>query len=125
MLPSLHYRQLIAQGYIESDEQQLGVLIRLDALYAQLTAAVSWPQQCRRLVRQWLGRDRPPQGVYVWGGVGTGKSFLMDNFFKCLPFPDKLRLHFHNFMRIKVLPILWTTSPKILRGARGFYALMN
>ncbi|MDE0841168.1 MAG: cell division protein ZapE, partial [Porticoccaceae bacterium] len=39
------------------------------------------------------------QGLYFWGGVGRGKTYLMDNFYDCLPFSDKMRVHFHRFMR--------------------------
>lgn len=38
-------------------------------------------------------------GLYVWGGVGRGKTYLIDNFYSCLPFKQKLRLHFHSFMQ--------------------------
>lgn len=39
------------------------------------------------------------KGLYFWGGVGRGKTYLMDNFFESLPFPQKMRMHFHRFMR--------------------------
>ena len=39
------------------------------------------------------------KGLYLWGGVGRGKTYLMDGFFKSLPFEKKIRLHFHRFMR--------------------------
>lgn len=41
---------------------------------------------------------RPIQGLYFWGGVGRGKTYLVDTFFDCLPFEHKLRMHFHRFM---------------------------
>lgn len=44
-------------------------------------------------------RPKAPQGVYMWGGVGRGKSFLMDCFFKTCPCDRKIRIHFHEFMR--------------------------
>ena len=41
----------------------------------------------------------PIQGLYFWGGVGRGKTYLMDSFFDSLPFEMKMRVHFHRFMR--------------------------
>jgi cell division protein ZapE len=51
---------------------------------------------------RWLRRGaqrKPPRGLYFWGGVGRGKTYVVDLFYEALPFPDKLRLHFHRFMR--------------------------
>lgn len=39
------------------------------------------------------------KGLYFWGGVGRGKTYLVDSFYECLPFENKLRLHFHRFMQ--------------------------
>lgn len=64
----------------------------------------------RRLVRSGRGRgsrllsvfrrggQRPESGLYIWGDTGRGKTWLMDLFYESLPFPDKLRRHFHRFM---------------------------
>ena len=46
---------------------------------------------------------KPPvpqvQGLYFWGGVGRGKTYLVDTFYEALPFPEKMRTHFHRFMQ--------------------------
>ncbi len=55
-----------------------------------------------RLRSRWIPSGtlrQPPEGVYLWGGVGRGKSFLMECFFACVPIKHKTRLHFHAFMR--------------------------
>ncbi len=50
------------------------------------------------LLSSTLGQPPPPKGAYLWGGVGRGKTFIMDIFFDALPFEDKLRYHFHRLM---------------------------
>ena len=66
----------------------------LDAVYGRLVRGRTglWP---RFLRRRWV---RAPTGLYLWGGVGRGKTYLMDLFFECLPFEAKHRMHFHRFM---------------------------
>lgn len=43
---------------------------------------------------------KPVKGLYFWGGVGRGKTYLVDNFYNCLPFNEKIRIHFHSFMQL-------------------------
>ena len=80
-------------GFVRDPAQDRAVGV-LDALYTRLISAprAGWTR--------FLGREAPAvKGLYLWGGVGRGKTWLMDLFFDCLPFQDKLRLHFHRFMQ--------------------------
>ncbi|TDJ33204.1 MAG: cell division protein ZapE [Gammaproteobacteria bacterium] len=77
------------------DVAQEAVVRRLQALYQQLTA----PGDGQGLLGKVLGRQPVPvRGLYLWGGVGRGKTWLMDMFADCLPADMRLRLHFHRFM---------------------------
>ena len=77
------------------DAAQAAAIDELDALWHQLMDF-----KARR--NQFLGRSLlspdVPNGLYLWGGVGRGKTFLMDAFYACLPYRRKRRIHFHNFM---------------------------
>lgn len=86
------YLDLVAQGALAADEAQRLAAARLDALSDAVTA-----RSQRRLP---LFRARPPapRGVYLWGGVGRGKSLLMDIFFNNTDVARKRRVHFHEFM---------------------------
>ncbi len=81
-------------GY-ELDEAQLATLPALSRLFDELAAA---EQHDRSLLRA-LKRRPAVRGVYLWGGVGRGKSFLMDSFFIAAPTRRKSRVHFHRFMQ--------------------------
>ncbi len=65
---------------------------------------VPWQQMLEFKTRrdQFLGRSLlspdAPKGLYLWGGVGSGKTFLMDGFYHCVPYRRKRRIHFHHFM---------------------------
>jgi cell division protein ZapE len=87
--------ELEKRGYV-SDPAQLRAVAVLDQ------CAKEWAQykQQRSGLLGKLGKRPPlPKGVYLYGGVGRGKSFLMDCFFQCVPIRRKARLHFHEFMR--------------------------
>ena len=93
------YRRLEEAGEVSADDAQLMALGHLSMLRDELLRE---PPAKPSLLGRMLGRS-PPQrqtkGLYFWGGVGRGKTFVMDLFFDALPFEDKLRLHFHRFMR--------------------------
>lgn len=81
----------IASGDLQRDESQLAAAEKLDALLVRLSA----PRRGKGLFRK---ADPPPDGLYLWGGVGRGKSMLMDIFFDYAPVKAKARVHFHAFM---------------------------
>ena len=91
-------RQLLERGF-DSDPAQLAALARLDDLRGRLIA-----EDRPVAIARWLTRLLPLRpvapltGLYLWGGVGRGKTWLMDLFFASLPFPERRRVHFHRFM---------------------------
>jgi cell division protein ZapE len=87
------YEALIAAGELQPDEDQRKAVAVLDGLAAQLE-----PKRGGFLSR--LAGKKPPQppGVYMWGGVGRGKSMLMDLAFSAVAVEPKRRVHFHEFM---------------------------
>jgi cell division protein ZapE len=96
----LAYHQQLRERGFDSDPGQLHALAALDALRGRLIEA----NPSSGLVARWLGgilKPSPPKpltGLYLWGGVGRGKTWLMDLFFESLPFAERRRLHFHRFM---------------------------
>ena len=89
------YENSLAQLDHLEDSAQRDVVEALAAVQAKIAAARRL-SLLRRLVR---GSREPVQGLYLWGPVGRGKTFLMDLFFDSLDVPAKKRLHFHHMMR--------------------------
>ena len=87
--------ELKARGF-SSDPAQRAAAIRLQRLYAEL---VGFKAARRTKLRKLFARPALPRSVYFWGGVGRGKSFLMDCFFDAVPYQRKRRVHFHAFMQ--------------------------
>lgn len=81
---------------IEADEAQQAAAQRLQSFYDALLA---FKAARRSRLRKLLVHPELPKGVWFWGGVGRGKSFLMDCFFEAVPYQRKRRVHFHAFMR--------------------------
>ena len=92
--PGARYRAGALAGAWESDPAQLGALASLDRLWSELVERPR-PSLWQRL----RGRIEAPRGVYLFGRVGRGKTFLCDLFFEALPLAEKRRLHFHRFMQ--------------------------
>ena len=91
----LYEAMLVERGYI-SDAAQLGAV---DALERCEREWADYKAQRSNTLTRLLLRPPIPRGVYMHGGVGRGKSFLMDCFFQAVPLTRKTRLHFHEFMR--------------------------
>jgi len=92
---ALYEATLRGRGY-QSDAAQL---VAIDALERCENEWVDYKARRSNAVTKLLMRPPIPRGVYMWGGVGRGKSFLMDCFFQSVPLTRKTRLHFHEFMR--------------------------
>ncbi|MFQ5765684.1 MAG: cell division protein ZapE, partial [Rhodospirillales bacterium] len=99
--PTQAYEALLDSGNIQPDPAQALAVEKLHGLHdgiAQFT-----PQMGKKgwMTRLSLGRNKrpPPRGLYMWGGVGRGKSMLMDLFFDATTVEDRKRVHFHAFMQ--------------------------
>ncbi len=77
------------------DASQLKAVEHLERLYEDLIGL----EKLESLFVRLLARKKVVKGLYLWGGVGRGKSFLMDSFFNCAPAARKRRIHFHRFMQ--------------------------
>ncbi len=93
---STYLSPVLEQRNIVLDPSQLAALGRLGRLADEFGAFV---RARRSLLRRWFDPPVPPRGVYLWGGVGRGKSFLMDAFYAAVPLRRKTRVHFHAFMK--------------------------
>ena len=90
------YEEALRKRGFASDASQHAAVQRLQRLYEEWS---DYKQRRRTALHRLFVRPPLPRGVYLWGGVGRGKTFLMDSFFRCLPLERKRRVHFHHFMR--------------------------
>ncbi|WP_213786109.1 cell division protein ZapE [Citrobacter portucalensis] len=104
--PTSRYQQALNDGSHQPDNVQLEAVKRLETIFQALTTpARPAPQESGLMARfgKLLGKrespiNAPVRGLYMWGGVGRGKTWLMDLFYHSLPGERKQRLHFHRFM---------------------------
>ena len=100
MTPRERYRDELARGVLRPDPAQAVLVDELDRVHRALTA-VRDGGMLARLARR-LRRRKPERvrGLYVWGGVGRGKTHLVDLFSRAPRLDSKLRIHFHRFMQL-------------------------
>ena len=104
--PASRYQLALNEGTHQPDDVQREAVNRLDTIYQELTARPAEGEQSGGLkaaLGRLLGKKEPQthapvRGLYMWGGVGRGKTWLMDLFYLSLPGTRKQRLHFHRFM---------------------------
>lgn len=114
LTPMERYRDDLKRDDFQYDPAQEVAVTHLQRLYDELVAApVTAPKamlankglkaRMAGLIGKKKGASEPTlprvKGLYFWGGVGRGKTYLVDTFYEALPFPDKMRTHFHRFMQ--------------------------
>ncbi len=102
--PFARYQRDLQRPDFRHDPAQETAVKHLQHLHEQLVAVWKTEQQQSlfgSFFKRFSGDSSRElvRGLYFWGGVGRGKTYLMDNFFESLPFEQKLRAHFHRFMR--------------------------
>jgi cell division protein ZapE len=93
--PLSEYERLLDAGEILPDRKQQEVVLAFNQLWEELQQEPARPSLLSRIRKQ----PSCTVGLYVWGGVGRGKTWLMDLFYDCLPIQKKQRIHFHRFMQ--------------------------
>ncbi|MBE7368425.1 cell division protein ZapE [Ramlibacter pallidus] len=114
---SVYEAELQARGYRSDPAQLRGI----DALERCASEWTQYKEQRSNVFKKLIHRPDIPRGVYMYGGVGRGKSFLMDCFFQAVPVVKKTRLHFHEFMREvhrELAELQGTVNPLDALGAR-------
>ncbi|MFT5642550.1 MAG: cell division protein ZapE [Janthinobacterium sp.] len=90
------YQHALLEREFKADPAQRITIDRLQRSYEEW---VAFKGRRSNKLKRMINRPEVPRGVYMWGGVGRGKSFLMDSFYSVVPLVRKTRVHFHEFMR--------------------------
>ncbi|WP_330924816.1 cell division protein ZapE [Candidatus Sororendozoicomonas aggregata] len=95
--PEQRYQKDLSEHGFKPDPAQAKAIEHLQAVFEQLIL----PEKRSLNPLKWIKGNAvtPVKGLYLWGGVGRGKTWLMDTFYDCLPFKNKRRMHFHHFMK--------------------------
>lgn len=91
-----YYKKTLAERGYQTDAAQQRAVDRMQVFYDEF---VEYKKARSSVIKKFLNRPAVPKGLYLWGGVGRGKSFLMDCFYNSVTVQRKTRLHFHEFMR--------------------------
>ncbi len=98
LTPLQKYKLDLERVDFQFDPAQQLAVERLDDLYHRIIARDRSEQSLFGKIKSSFSKVEPEQGLYFWGGVGRGKTYLVDTFFDSLPITRKQRLHFHRFM---------------------------
>lgn len=96
MTPKDTYQQDLKKKGFSFDPAQAAIVDELQRLYDETLTRPSKNGFLKSLLKR---NKQAPKGLYIWGSVGRGKTYLVDTFYNCLPFEDKIRLHYHRFMK--------------------------
>ena len=101
LAPAARYHQDVEQGVLFEDPAQAIAIVHFQRLYDELmerevaeSSRLAWLKRSFK-----AGTATPVRGLYIYGGVGRGKTYMMDVFFESLPLERKMRTHFHRFMQ--------------------------
>lgn len=101
--PIEKYNQDLKRDDFQYDSAQENAVKHLQRLYEDLQNKPLPVSGFKKVLNRWKrvvvkAEQKTTQGIYFWGGVGRGKTYLVDTFYDCLPFNNKMRVHFHRFM---------------------------
>ena len=103
-MPKISYQKALRANQIIHDDMQMNVVNQLEDLHRRISrnsiaSDATITSKLTGIFKRSSKQESKIEGLYIWGSVGRGKTFLMDIFYECLNEQNKLRLHFHRFMQ--------------------------